>query len=337
MSIRVGILGAGSISDYHIAGLQAAGAEVAAIYSRTEWHARQKAQQYGIASFTTDYEALLVRDDIEAVAIATPDFLHVQHATAAAQAHKAILLQKPMARSAAECRQIICTADEAGVPLCVSFMHRYFPEIAMLRDLLARDALGEIYSVRLRNATAGATWADWFYSQEQGGGVALQLGIHGIDLLRHIFGEIATVCAVKALMKKRRQLADGRLISPDNEDMVLAIYQLESGVLVSHEMIYNEAAGTDRFRMEIYGESGTAWLRTERGALAVNAPKYTGQDGWLVLDLTPEPVGLRQHRHWLAMLRGDAPPDHSAQDGLMSVRVVEAIHRSAASGRLEAV
>jgi predicted dehydrogenase len=338
VSIRVGILGAGSISDYHIVGLQAAGAEVVAISSRTEPHARQKAQQYGIASYTTDYQALLARDDIEAVVIATPDYLHGEHATAAAQARKVILLQKPMAPTSAECRQIIHAAEEARVSLYVSFMHRYFPEITMLRDLLARNALGDIYSIRLRNATPGATWADWFYSQQQvGGGVALQLGIHGIDLLRHIFGEIAAVCAVKALMKTKRQLADGRLIVPDNDDTVLAIYRLKSGVMVSHEMIYNEVAGTDRFRIEIYGERGTAWLRTEKGALALHSPAYSGQDDWIVPDLTPEPVGLRQHRHWLAMVRGDSPPDHSAQDGLMCVRIAEAIYRSAASGRVEAI
>lgn len=331
--VKVGILGAGFISDYHIQGLQAAGAEIIAIASRTEESARIKAQTYRIPNYSADDQSVLTRDDIDAVLILTPDFTHRDLALAAAQSGKGIYLQKPMARSSQECREIIAAANEADVPLFVSFMHRYFVEVEKLGQLLAEEVLGPIYSIRQRNATPGANWADWFYRKKNvGGGAVMQLGVHGIDLLRYLFGEIEAVLATTALMKSERVLASGQKIVPDNEDFGLVIYRMTHGAVAIQEVVYNEVAGTDRFRMEVYGEKGTAWLRTERGRLAVYAPEHYSHAGWFQPDLPEPSPGFRQHEHLLKMLTGEAPSDHSALDGLVSVLVVEAIYRSAESG-----
>ncbi|MGH2557530.1 MAG: Gfo/Idh/MocA family protein, partial [Thermomicrobiales bacterium] len=332
--VAVAVLGAGFISDYHITGLQAAGADVRCVSSRNLAKAQQKADQYGIPTACADYREVLARPDVEAVIIATPDVTHAELAIAAANAGKAILLQKPMARTSAEGRRIIAAADQAGVPLVVSFMHRYFEEVDRTRALLAEHALGHVHLVRQHNATQGADWAAWFYSKAHvGGGVVLQLGVHGIDLLRCLFGEIEAVKAVTTTATTARVLADGSVVHPDNEDLAVAIYRFASGALAVHEMSYNEVAGTDRFRMEIYGDRGAAWLRTERGRLALSH----GRDEWLAPDLPPEAAGERQHRHFLAMVRGEAPLDSSAHDGLAALLVAEAIYRSAAAGDWEQV
>jgi predicted dehydrogenase len=335
---RIGILGAGFISDYHIQGLQAAGAEIVTIASQTEESAQSKARAYRIPSYTSNIRAVLDRADVEAVLILTPDFTHRDLAIAALQSGKAVYLQKPMARSSRECREILETAARMGLPLFVSFMHRYFVEVERAKQLLVENGLGQVYSIRQRNATPGAAWADWFYQRENvGGGVVMQLGVHGIDLLRYLFGEIEAVLATTALVKARRTLSDGRVVEPDNEDLALVTYRLASGALAVHEITYNEVAGTDRFRMEIYGEKGTVWLRTERGRLAVYLVEQSGAGGWFMPDLPPENVGCRQHAHFLEMLSGEAPVDDSARDGLASVLVAEAIYRSAKSGSWEAV
>lgn len=328
--VRVGMIGAGFISDYHLAGLQAAGASVTSIFSRSGETARDKAQQYGIPHTCDDVSELLDRDDIDAVVIATPDFTHEALAIDAARAGKAILLQKPMARSSSEARRIITAAREGGVPLVVSFMHRYFEEVEQLRELLTINTLGSVHAVRHRNATPGADWASWFYDSNASGGVVMQLGVHGIDLLRQLFGEIEAVKAVTQTSKPERELADGAVVRSDNEDLATALYRFASGLIATHEMSYLEVAGTDRFRTEVYGDRGTAWLRTERGRLAI----ATGDDGaWRTPELPDERVGERHHRHVLAMLRGDAPIDQSAQDGLASLLVAEAIYRSADAGQ----
>jgi predicted dehydrogenase len=337
-SIRVGIIGSGFISDYHIQGLQMAGAEVVAISSLKEENALKKAQQYHIPRSTGDYKQILDMSDIQGVVILTPDFTHRQVAIEATQAGKAILLQKPMARSSSECKEIISAAKQARVGLYVSFMHRYFEEVEALHSVLKARILGNILTVRHRNATPGANWAPWFFDREKvGGGVVMQLGIHGIDLLRKLFGEIQAVYATTSLMVKERTLADGTKVLPNNEDLALSIYRFNSGMLTVHEVVYNEVAGTDRFRMEVYGDQGTAWLRTERGRLALYAPDSQGRAGWFEPRL-PEPnFGYRQHRHFLDMLLGKEPHDGSDLDGLASVQIAEAIYLSAEKGEWQEV
>jgi myo-inositol 2-dehydrogenase/D-chiro-inositol 1-dehydrogenase len=335
---RVAVLGAGFISDYHIVGLQQAGAEVVALFGRREALVRDKAARHGIPLACTDYRPILARGDVDAVVVATPDYTHEEVAVAAAQAGKAILLQKPMARTPAECRRILEAADRAGVLLAVSFLHRYFEEVEAVRELLARGALGPVGHARQRNASPGAGWAGWFYEREKvGGGVVLQLGVHGIDLLRYLFGEIQAVSASIATVRATRTLADGTAVTPDNEDLALATYRFASGAVATHEMSYTEVAGTDRFRLEIYGERGTAWLRTERGRLAVHVAGDAGEGEWITPPLPPPSFQERQHRHWLAMVRGDAPPESSARDGLAAALVAEAVYRSAAAGCWETV
>jgi predicted dehydrogenase len=336
--VGVGVLGAGFISDYHLRGLREAGAQVVALFGRDLARARARAEAHGVPHATDRVEDVLERDDVEAVVVATPDFTHEALTVAAARAGKAVLVQKPMARSSEECQRMIEAANKGGVRLCVAFMHRYFEEVEATRALLGAGALGRILSVRQRNATPGADWAAWFHQRANvGGGVLMQLGVHGIDLVRHLLGEIVAVQGTTATMVPARRLADGSTVHPDNEDLVLATYRLASGALATHEVSYAEAAGTDRFRLEIYGEAGTAWLRTERGRLAVWAPGHTGREEWTAPALGPDDPARRQHAHFLAMARGDAPPDGSARDGLASVLVAEAVYRAAAGARWEPV
>ena len=104
--INLGMIGAGSISAYHIAGLQQAGARFGAIAARTLESAQRRAHEFGISRFTADYHDILADPSIDAVVIATPDYLHKPHAIDSLRAGKPTLLQKPMARSTGECEQI---------------------------------------------------------------------------------------------------------------------------------------------------------------------------------------------------------------------------------------
>ena len=337
--VRVGMIGAGFIASYHLDGLRASGgADVRMIAGRTPEKTAALAARYDIASATSDWREIIARDDIDAVVITTPDETHPEIAIAAARAGKHILLQKPMARTAAECRAIIAAVDACGVRLQVSFMHRYFDEVVAARQLLAEGAIGRTYSMRMRNATPGPDWGAWFYSRERvGGGVVMQLGVHGIDLLRHLFGDIDALSARTALLRTERTLADGTVVHPDNEDHALALYRFASGALASHEMSMSEVAGCDRFTLEIYGEQGTIWLRSARGPLAVFAPRHTGTNDWVVPALPVQVPGARQHRHFLDIVRGDVAPDQSAADGLAGVLVAEAIYRASETGREQVV
>ncbi|MBL8698795.1 MAG: Gfo/Idh/MocA family oxidoreductase [Alphaproteobacteria bacterium] len=330
---RVGIafIGTGSIADYHLAGLNAVPrAELRAVVGRDAAKAASLAARHGVAAASTDLAATLARKDIAAVVIATPDDTHEAIAAQAAAAGKAILLQKPMATDATACRRILANTAAAGVDLQVSFMHRYFEEFLRARELVAAGAIGTVTSLRLRNATPGPDWADWFFkSARVGGGVVLQLGVHGIDLILQLCGPVARVSATTATLRPERVLADGRRVRVENPDSAWAVYTTASGVVASHEMSMIEAKGCDRFRLEIYGSEGTIWLRSEHGPLAL---WRAGTKTWETPVLPTPPFGQRQHRRWIDALLGDAPPEATARDALAGIEIAEAIARSQARG-----
>jgi myo-inositol 2-dehydrogenase/D-chiro-inositol 1-dehydrogenase len=220
------------------------------------------------------------------------------------------------------------------VDLQVSFMHRHFEEVVLARELLAEGALGALHTVRVRNATPGPDWGDWFFDPNQGpGGVVLQLGVHGIDLAAWLLGPIRDVSARMATLQPTRRLADGRIVevSAGVPDTALASYAFASGVFGTHEMSLIEAQGCDRFRLELYGEAGTLWLRSERGRLALWAPQRKAA-AWWVPELDNAPLGQRHHRSWLDGLTGRAPRGNTVEEAITGMQVVQAIGRSARAG-----
>jgi UDP-N-acetyl-2-amino-2-deoxyglucuronate dehydrogenase len=327
-SPRIGLIGAGSIAAYHIGGLRAASAVVQAIAAGSAHSASAAAARFGIPHAYGDWRSLVSRGDIDAVIIATPDDTHEEIGLAAVAAGLPAMIQKPLATTSAAALRLVAAARKAGVPLWVSYMHRHFPETRAWRALAAAPPSGDVLSVRLRNATPGPDWGEWFFEASRTGGVVMQLGVHGIDLIEHLLGAIVDVSAMTALRVRERKLADGRLVRPTAPDHAFATYRLESGALVSHEMCFCEPGGTDRYAMTITGATAQAELRGAHGPLAVNAGK-----GWSALPVPAEDAAFAQHRDWLAMLGGAAPHDASDIAGLQGVLVAEAIAEAAATGR----
>ena len=333
--IGIALLGAGFIAEYHLRGIAAAvalpgapRAEVRALVGRSRERVSPLAAQFGVADVLTDWRDALARNDIDAVVICTPDDTHETIAIAAAEAGKAILLQKPMAGDVLACHRIIDAARRSGVDLQVSFMHRYFAEVIEAKRLMADGAIGRVHSASIRNATPGPDWAGWFFAKDNvTGGVVDQLGVHGIDLGLQLLGAIVEVSARADTLMPTRKLRDGRVVPVEVVDTAYATYRLDGGAMVAHQMSMIEAQGCDRFRFEIYGTEGTIWLRSERGRLAVYAPKRYG-NAWHCPTLDEPPFGALHHRTWLEGVAGKAPRLATARDALRGMQVVEAIRRS---------
>lgn len=329
--IGIAFVGAGSIAAYHLDALATLpDADVRIVVGRDAAKAAAFAAQRGIPAGTADLDAALARADIDAIVVASPDDTHEAICLKATAAGKAILVQKPMAPDAAACRRMIAAAQAANVDLQVSFMHRYFEEFAAARELIAAGAIGTPTSARMRNATPGPDWGDWFFKKTRvGGGVVPQLGIHGIDLLTQLFGPVVSLNATTAILRQERLLADGRVVTVENPDSAWATYRFANGMAASHDMSMIEAAGTDRFGMEIYGTAGTIQLRGVAGPLRL---RRKGASAWETPALPTPPMGQRHHRRWLDGLTGARPPETTARDALVGLLIAEAIERSAATG-----
>lgn len=329
----IALVGPGTISEYHLNGLAATGrATVKAIVGRRLETAQALAQRFPAESVSDDLGAVVARDDVDAVVIATPDHTHESITNTALAAGKHVLLQKPMSTSHASCTRILNAAERSSADLQVSFMHRYFEEVLAAQTLLTSGAIGTVTSARMRNATPGPDWGDWFFDPAYvRSGVVAQLGIHGIDLLTHLFGPVTHVSARLDTLVRHRRLADGGTTEVKNPDTALASYRLANGMVASHEMSMVEVAGCDRFRLEIYGTEGAIWLRSERGALAI----ANERGEWSVPTLVEPAFGRHHHDRWLDGLEGAQPAEHTAKDAAAGMQILESIERSAAAQSVE--
>src|SRR5258708_14612511 len=154
--IRVGLIGYG-IGKAYAAALRDATmyypdlppVELVAVATATEANGKRAVEESGFARFTTEYRALLASEDINAVIIATPNYMHRQMLLAALATEKAISTDKPLANNLAQAREIVVAARKKRRDAQLSFTLRYLPAIQSVRKLLQTERLGQIYSFRL--------------------------------------------------------------------------------------------------------------------------------------------------------------------------------------------
>ncbi len=140
---------------------------------------------------TNDYKQLLAIDEIDAVFITSPDFLHEEHAIAALEAGKAVYLEKPMAISIDGCDRILETAYKTGSKLYLGHNMRHFPVINKMKDIIDSGIIGDVQAVWCRHFIGyggDAYFKDWHSEQKYSFGLLLQKGAHDIDVIHWLAG-----------------------------------------------------------------------------------------------------------------------------------------------------
>jgi len=140
---------------------------------------------------TNDYRELLKRDDIDAVFITSPDFLHEEHAVAALEAGKAVYLEKPMAITIEGCDRLLETAYRTGSKLYLGHNMRYFPVILKMKEVIDSGIIGDVQTAWCRHFVAyggDAYFKDWHSEQRYSTGLLLQKGAHDIDVMHWLCG-----------------------------------------------------------------------------------------------------------------------------------------------------
>ena len=199
MTVRVGIIGAGGISRFHIRGYLATPlAQVVAICDVMPEPAAAVAAEFGIPGVDAGYEALLARPEVDAVSICTPNDSHAPAAIAAARAGKHVLCEKPLALTVAEGEAMLAAAEAAGVCHMINFSKRPIPGIVMLKALLEAGDLGDVLQIESNYLQswllAPSLGGDprrhvWRLDRRVAGSGALgDLGSHQIDLAHHLVG-----------------------------------------------------------------------------------------------------------------------------------------------------
>ncbi|MCH7907059.1 MAG: Gfo/Idh/MocA family oxidoreductase, partial [Chloroflexi bacterium] len=204
---KIGVLGVGFGSAVHIPGFRSEGWDVVALYSRNEERARAAAEVNGVPDFHTDAQELIGRDDLDAVAIATPPGPHHEFALAALRAGKHVLCEKPFAMNVTEAKAMRDAAAAKGVTAMVAHEFRYTPQRLHAKDLIAQGYVGEPRTIYAQaNFSLGRPGAPmtWQADLAQGGGALGALGSHFLDSFRWWVGDITAVSAHLATLRPDR-------------------------------------------------------------------------------------------------------------------------------------
>lgn len=281
--VRVAVIGAGMAGQAHAFGYRTASMAVSSslpvvldtIADPNLPLAQSVAARYGFARATDDIDALLARDDIDAISVALPNFLHAQVLPDVIASGKHVFAEKPIGRTVEESASLQALAEASPAVTGVGFSFRRLPALAALAAAVAEGRLGTVHTVkgwyRADYAADPAGALSWRYSQEQsGGGALLDIGSHAIDAVQFVAGPITTVdsTTLRTVITERPKPAAGAIghgasasteTGPvDNDDIALLTVGFEGGAAGQIELSRIAHGVPNSLGVHVFGDRGHA-------------------------------------------------------------------------------
>jgi predicted dehydrogenase len=254
MTIHIGLIGGGNISQTHAHAAHAIqGVQIAAVFGGNPEKVRQLAAEHG-AAWYSDHEKFLAHRPMDLVAIGSPSGLHAEHGIAAVRCGLHVLVEKPIDICSARADDLIAETQKAGVKLGVFLQDRFKPGIRKMKKAIDDGALGKpvladarVKWYRRPEYYGDSRWRGTFALD--GGGALINQGIHTIDLLLWMFGEVVAVQARWATAVHKIEA----------EDTLVAVLEFSNGALGSFIATTSAYPGYTR-RIELSGTNGTLIL-----------------------------------------------------------------------------
>lgn len=298
--INWGLIGAGDIVKKRVAPAIKAveNCELYAVSRGRAKLAQAFAKEFGIPHFYDDWREMLADENIDAVYIATPVFLHAEQTIAAANAGKHVLCEKPMAMTVAECDGMIAACEANNVKLGIAYYRRFYPVLKRVRQLLASDEIGKPVTAQM-NAFEYfdlPTDADrgWLLDKSKsGGGPMMDFGCHRIEVLTDLFGDVESV---KSL------IANVSFTDRDVEDTAISSFKFSSGMLATLTVTHAARERQDTLDIFCTGGSlhitnlnqGTMRLVKPDGETTEHHPPHQNIHQPLIADLTDAIINGRE-------------------------------------------
>lgn len=340
---KVTMLGTGLIGRFYVQALhgQRNRDRVQAIYSRTAERAKAFAEEWAIPRWTTDLDEAIEDPETDTVIIGLPNNLHKEVAIQAAEAGKAVLCTKPLARDAVEAREMLDAVERAGVFAGYLEDLVYTPKTLKSIESIQNGALGRILWARSRETHPGPHSA-WFWDPEiSGGGAIVDMGCHCIEISRNFIGKDVRPVEVMCW-------ADTQVHPIEAEDSAIGLVRYASGAIGQFEVSWTFRGGMD-LRDEVSGTEGTIWLDhflrtgfemfTAAGRGGYVAEKAEGETGWIfpVGDEVQELGYAHMFTDMFDAMDSGSTPRETFYDGYVVNAIMDACYRSAASKLWEPV
>ncbi|WP_127581957.1 Gfo/Idh/MocA family protein [Paenibacillus koleovorans] len=334
--ISFALVGAGVIAPQHARAIAAhPQAKLTAIVDKDLDKARKMADEFHIPRVFGSMEEMLKEDDIQVVNITVPSGLHGSLSVAASQAGKHVLVEKPLEITSEKMTAMIDMSRKHGVKLGCIYQRRFMPTAVAVKEALRSNrlgklVLGDVYQKYYRSPeyykSAGwrGTWA------VDGGGALMNQGVHGIDLMLWLAGDVESVFAYSAPLLRDIEV----------EDTAVAVVKYKNGafgVIQGTTSVYpNQGA-----RYELHGENGTIVFDDEgfRQWKLLDRPDEVAPEVERRVSSKIDPSQMDKDGHYILvddMIRAiaeDRDPVVSGEEARKAVDVILAIYESGRTGR----
>ena len=320
MKFGLCVIGCGAFARTFASHIQSELADIALYFaSRDAAKAAEFASEYRGAGSFSSYESAVADPRVDAVYVCTPHHLHLEHARLAAAAGRHILLEKPLARTAAEAQDIVSAAAGAGVTLMVAENYRFMPPVLAAKELVDSGAVGTLRLVQLQEEFPFRP-TEWRNDAEQnGGGVLIDGGIHKASLLAYLAGDPSEVYAAEVPSAQPGMAA---------EDGVFAMLRFQDGMVGVINHTWSAGPHSDRPWVTVLGakaslafELGGDWIDTIDGS--GRQRKALGNDRTGLAGM------VREFRQSVQQGRR---PAMTGEEGARDVAMVQAVYQSMRTG-----
>jgi len=328
--VRFALIGCGRIGKNHVGPLtEIQGAALAAVCDLVPERAHVFAERCGVPAYT-NYHSMLQREAIDVVCILTPSGAHPAHAIDVMQRYqKHVVIEKPMALAWDDLDRMKAAADRNGVRIFPVYQNRYNKAVQRVRHDILSGALGKpvLGTVRLRWCRLQTYYNrdPWRGTWAMDGGALTNQGIHYIDLLQYILGDVVSVNAITAT----------RLVEVEVEDTAVATVRFASGAVGLIEVTTAARPRDFEASISVLMENGTAVL----GGIASNRLEVYTPDPAAVDESSEEFPDAYGFGHWaffrdvVADVRDGVQHPLSFAEGTRAIRLLNALYRSAEDRR----
>ena len=345
--VHVGLIGTGFMASAHSECYGMSGlAELEVVSGRNEGKLLPFRERFHFKKATTEWSRVVEDPNVEVVDIAAPNYLHKEIAIACARARKHFIIEKPLAINVMEADEIINEVEKAKVKAMYAEDLRYAPQYIEVKKVIDAGGIGKVFMMRANELHNGPFHSKWFWdSNLAGGGVVIDVGVHGIYCAEWITGaRVREIFGVTGVMKWKDNCKNG------SEDTAMVILTFDNGAIGELVFSWAISGGMDT-RFEVFGTKGSIYVDSARsvGGLLVHSEEGYGEDvkiraserphvvpttGWSFpgVDVWNVHGHAQEIRHFLSCILEDGLPTTTLEDGRRVLKIVEAIYRSAKTG-----